>query len=125
MAGLRDLGFTNVMGVNFGDQALHSRFYAYRRDEMWGAMKEWLRESGAIDNDKDLAADLQKPTLMKDRENRIKLETKEDMKRRLAKMGLDSTSPDDADALALTFAMPVTLKKRSSATPPPRVGTWS
>lgn len=125
LAGLRDLGFTNVMGVNFGDQALHSRFYAYRRDEMWGAMKDWLRESGAIDNDKDLAADLQKPVLMKDRENRIKLETKEDMKRRLSKMGLDSTSPDDGDALALTFALPVTPKKQSSAQPPPRVGTWS
>lgn len=125
LAGLLNLGFKNVMGVNFGDQALRSQFYAYRRDEMWGAMKEWLRESGAIDSDKDLAADLQKPILMKDRENRIKLETKEEMKRRLAKMGLDSSSPDDADALALTFAMPVTLKKKPNDNPPPRVGVWS
>jgi hypothetical protein len=33
------------------------------------------------------------------------------MKKRLAKMGLDSGSPDDGDALALTFAMPVAVKK--------------
>jgi hypothetical protein len=43
---------------------------------------------------------------MSDREQRIKLEPKDVMKKRLAKMGLNSASPDDADALALTFAMP-------------------
>jgi hypothetical protein len=37
----------------------------------------------------------------------LKLESKDDMYRRLAKLGLDSSSPDDGDALALTFAMPV------------------
>lgn len=125
LAGLTALGLKNVMGVNFGDQALRSQFYAYRRDEMWGAMKEWLRGSGSIDPDKDLAADLQKPILVHDRENRIKLESKDDMKKRLAKMGLDSTSPDDADALALTFAMPVLAKKKSNYEAPPRVGVWS
>ena len=47
----------------------------------------------------------------KDLQQRIKLESKDDMKRRLSKAGLDSSSPDDADALALTFAMPVRQKK--------------
>lgn len=108
IAGLRALGFGDrVMGINFGDQAIKSQFYALRRDEMWGGMKNFLRDGGAIDSDKGLAADLQKPVLMQDRENRIKLEPKEVMKKRLAKMGLESSSPDDADALALTFAMPV------------------
>ncbi len=126
LAGLVALGFKNVMGINFGDAAIKSQFYALRRDEMWGAMKDWLRESGAIDADRDLATDLQKPTLIKDSENRIKLESKPDMKKRLAKMGLDSSSPDDADALALTFAMPVAPRKpKPSPEPPPRVGTWS
>jgi hypothetical protein len=56
-----------------------------------------------------LAADMQKPALMSDSsgKGRIKLEPKDKMKKRLADMGLKSTSPDDADALALTFAMPV------------------
>ena len=125
LAGLVALNYRNVMGINFGDQALHSQFYVLRRDEMWGKMKEWLRNGGGIDRDKDLAADLQKPILIKDTLGRIKLEPKEDMKKRLAKMGLDSASPDDADALALTFAMPVAPPEQPSDEPPPRVGVWS
>ncbi|MCU1301952.1 MAG: putative phage terminase, large subunit [Candidatus Sulfotelmatobacter sp.] len=113
LAGLLALGFRNVMGINFGDSALRDQFYVLRRDEMWGGMKDWLRAGGAIDRDRELAADLQKPILIKDIKQRVKLEPKADMKTRLAKMGLDSSSPDDADALALTFAMPV------SALPPP------
>jgi hypothetical protein len=116
LAGLIALGHKNVMGVNFGDQALNSQFYVLRRDEMWGKMKDWLRNGGAIDRDKDLAADLQKPVLMSDREQRIKLEPKDVMKKRLAKMGLNSSSPDDADALALTFAMAVAPQKKKAAT---------
>jgi hypothetical protein len=124
--GLLALGLKNVMGVNFGDQAIRDQFYALRRDEMWGEMKDWLRNGGAIDADKDLATDLQKPILVKDIKQRIKLESKDDMKRRLAKMGLDSTSPDDADALALTFAMPVeTMTVISASTPPPLVSAWN
>ena len=111
LAGLLNLGHKNVMGINFGDQALNSQFYALRRDEMWGKMKDWLRSGGAIDSDKELASDLQKPILVKDLQQRIKLESKDDMKKRLSKMGLDSTSPDDGDALALTFAMPVAPRK--------------
>lgn len=113
--GLLNLGFKNVMGVNFGDQALRSQFYVLRRDEMWGGMKDWLRDGGSIDDDRELAADLQKPMLLPDREQRIKLEPKDAMKKRLAKEGLDSASPDDADALALTFALPVVPKKPKPA----------
>lgn len=123
LAGLLNLGLKNVMGVNFGDQAIHDQFYALRRDEMWGGMKDWLRNGGAIDDDKDLAADLQKPILIKDIKQRIKLEPKDDMKKRLAKMGLDSTSPDDGDALALTFALPVESSAPLRVTAP-TVSAW-
>jgi hypothetical protein len=126
LAGLHALGFKNVMGVNFGDQALNSQFYVLRRDEMWGKMKDFLREGGAIDTDRELAADLQKPILMiGDRELRIKLEPKDLMKKRLANMGLESSSPDDADALALTFAMPVAAREPEPDEAPSRVGVWS
>lgn len=123
LAGLLELGFENVMGVNFGDQAIKDKFYVLRRDEMWGGMKDWMRAGGCIDDDSELRTDLQKPILISDREQRIKLEPKELMKKRLAKMGLDSTSPDDADALALTFALPVTARKVPSAAPP-TISAW-
>lgn len=123
LAGLQALGFKNVMGINFGDQAIHDQFYALRRDEMWGDMKDWLRNGGAIDSDKELADDLQKPILMRDIKQRVKLEPKEDMKKRLAKMGLESASPDDADALALTFALPV-VESKPLMSEVPRLSAW-
>lgn len=108
---LRALGHTNIMEVNFGQDSTDQK-YAYRRDEMWGKMKIWLQSGGAIDKDPGLASDLSKPLLVGDRLNRVKLESKETMRRRLAKLGADSSSPDDGDALALTFAMPVLLKTK-------------
>lgn len=110
VARLHALGHKNVMEINFGHDALDSQHYAYRRDEMWGKLKDWLLR-GAIDGDKSLEHDMQKPLLVSDREQRVKLESKDQMKARLRKMNLDSASPDDADALALTFAMPVPLRK--------------
>jgi hypothetical protein len=63
--------------VNFGHDAIDSIHYAYRRDEMWGKMKDWLRDGGVIDTDPGLAADLAKPMLVSDQKQRIKLESKE------------------------------------------------
>lgn len=108
VARLHQMGHRNVMEINFGHDALANQHYALRRDEMWGKLKDWLM-IGAIDSDPELAADLQKPVLMSDRLQRVKLEPKDIMKKRLAKMGLDTGSPDDGDALALTFAMPIAL----------------
>ena len=120
---LRALGHRNIMVVNFGADSPNAR-YAYMRDFMWGQLKEWL-EKGAIDKDPGLASDLAKPILVDDRLQRVKLEPKDVMKKRLAKIGADSSSPDDADALALTFAMPVAAPPPRPSSPPPRTGVWS
>jgi len=109
-AGVRALGFEDrIMLVNFGADSPRPHC-AYWRDYMWDEMKKWLQQGGAIDGDHELAADLQKPVLVSDLKQRVKLESKDQMKARLAKMGLNSTSPDDGDALALTFAAPVQKK---------------
>lgn len=120
---LRALGHTNIMEVNFGQDSTDPKF-AYRRDEMWGKMKAWLQDGGAIDRDPGLEADLSKPILVEDRLQRVKLEPKDVMRKRLAKMGADSSSPDDGDALALTFAMPVLPKKPKGQGAKPRVSAW-
>lgn len=106
-ARLRQLGFRNILSVNFGAHSPDAK-YAYMRDFMWGKMKEWL-STGAIDKDPGLEADLSGPCLVSDRQQRVKLEDKELMKKR----GL--ASPDDADALALTFAMPVRMPEKKTA----------
>jgi hypothetical protein len=116
VARLRQLGHENIVEINFGHDAIDNTHYAYRRDEMWGKLKDWLREGGAIDGDQGLAADLQKPLLVSDLQQRVKLESKDVMKKRLTKMGLEPDSPDDADALALTFALPVAAKPKTPIT---------
>lgn len=96
---LRQQGFKNVIEVNFGAHSPDEKCRFYR-DYMWQQMKEWLL-TGAIDADPQLEVDLAGPGIRPDNQQRIWLEDKEHMKKR----GLDS--PDDADALALTFAMPI------------------
>jgi hypothetical protein len=70
---------------------------------MWGLMKEWLQDPNGVEiPDLDsLQADLTAPSYKYDSEQRVILEKKEEIKKR----GL--RSPDEADALALTFAFPV------------------
>lgn len=72
---------------------------------MWGLAKDWLKEGGKIEPNDQILEDLTgvetKPTL----DGKIQLESKQDMKKR----GLPS--PNTADALALTFAFPVSNRK--------------
>jgi hypothetical protein len=77
--------------------------YANKRAEMWGFMKDWVR-SGCLPDDADLVADLGNVEYGYDGSDALLLERKDDMRRR----GL--ASPDDGDALALTFAYPVARK---------------
>lgn len=93
---LVDRGY-RVNDVNFGSIAEEQERFPDRRTEMWFRMGEWL-PSGSIDQDRDLLTDLKAPFREYDGRGRIKLESKEKMERR----GVDS--PDDGDALALTFA---------------------
>ena len=96
---LRQLGY-DVVEVNFGGKARNAH-YINRRTEMWDTMAQWLNQGGAIPQHLELKADLCVPTYSYDSANRMKLESKDDIKAR----GL--RSPDIADALALTFADPV------------------
>ena len=96
---LRQIGI-DVIEVQFGAAARDPRKYLNRRAEMWGAMRDWLAV-GCIDKDETLATDLTSVEYQFTLKDQIQLERKEDMKKR----GL--ASPDDADALALTFAEPV------------------
>jgi hypothetical protein len=103
--------------VNFGADSPKSHC-AYHRDYMWEETKRWLL-LGAIDKDAKLEADLSTPMLVNDLKQRIKIESKDDIKKRMIRAGLKARSPDDGDALALTFAYPVLPKKQNEETKPP------
>lgn len=101
---LRQLGYDNIIEINFGGSPFAPGAYANKRAEMWDTMKQWLLDGGAIPDHHGMKADLVVPTYEYDSANRMKLEAKEKIKERLGK------SPDVADSLALTFAMPIKTK---------------
>jgi len=74
-----------------------------RRAEMWTRSRDWLNEEGGADiPDRDsLQADACGPSYQYDANQRVQLESKEHMRKRGIR------SPDEWDAIALTFAEPV------------------
>jgi hypothetical protein len=96
---LREMGY-KVHEVWFGSKSDQPE-YANKRTQIWADMREWLK-GACIDLDNDLRDDLVGPEYgFMGRSDQIMLESKERMKQR----GLHS--PDDADALACTFAVKV------------------
>jgi phage terminase large subunit len=65
------------------------------RDEVWWCLRDWLRDGGEIPRDASLETELVAPSYAFDRTGRIKVESKDDLKKRIRR------SPDLADALAL------------------------
>jgi hypothetical protein len=113
---LRQLGYDNVIDVQFGGESPDPKL-ANMRAYMWSKLRDWLPR-GAIDSTSALEMDLTGPGYTHDKQDRVLLESKENMKKR----GVDS--PDDGDALALTFAQPVRVSVPTAAPYKPRVG-WT
>jgi hypothetical protein len=88
--------------VAFGGPSTRAE-YAYKRTDMYAYLRDWLADGGCIDKDADLYTDL---TAVEYKEygaarDKIILERKDELKKRIGR------SPDDGDALVLTFAEPV------------------
>ena len=111
---LLEMGYGNVVvAVNFGssplepqptdDQGKPKGGYLNRRAEMWGKSRDWLDDPGGADipDEDGLQADACAPGYKYDSLTRVVLESKEDIRKR----GL--RSPDEWDAIVLTFAEPV------------------
>lgn len=102
-----------VVGVNFGSKSddLSNDRYANKRSEIWGLMRDWLK-TGCIPEhlpglEQTLVDELTGPTYGFNNLDAIMLESKRDMRRR------NVASPDGADALACTFALPLPSVRRS------------
>lgn len=123
---LRQLGVENVFEVWFDSKRVreaqeaggtHIRV-ANRRTEMWIQMRQWL-EGGCIPDHQGLEDDLTGPVYCFDADQAVWLEEKKDMK------GRGLASPDDADALACTFAEPALSRAVPGWLDPSRYrGTW-
>jgi hypothetical protein len=105
---LKELGYP-VNRIQFGGKPAREELYVLKRDEIWGDMRDWLEdEPNQLPNDDSLATDICGPRYSYDSSRRLRVETKESMRKR----GL--RSPDSADALALTFATPFAAGKDGS-----------
>jgi hypothetical protein len=65
------------------------------RDQLWFGLTDWLKEGGALPEDNKLSAELVAPKYRFDAQRRRKVESKDEIKKRLKR------SPDRADAVAL------------------------
>lgn len=107
-AGVYDLlvlwGFSErVMAVVFNAKASDPRKYYNKRSEMWGELADWLADpiTPCIPDNDRLHMDLTAPSYSFTHNGQIKLDSKDKIKKETGK------SPDDGDALALTFAAPI------------------
>lgn len=109
---LRAMGFGHVVvAVNFGATADEKDRYVNKRCEMYGRLNEWLREVPCSIGGADIRlmdafqAELTAVRISDkaDAAQRLKLETKDEMKER------GVASPDLADAAVLTFAITAPL----------------
>ncbi len=89
-----------VTEVNFAGKANDARFLN-KRAEMWFTMAQWIKRGGALPNVPGLMQELTAPTYTFVN-GKFQLESKDQIKKRLG------YSPDKADALALTWAIPDT-----------------
>jgi hypothetical protein len=113
---LAEMGYGDIVrAINFGSAPLEPEpvdeagrpkgGYVNRRAEMWGKSRDWLDDPAGVsvpDTD-TIQADACAPGYKYDSLSRIQLESKDDIRKR----GL--RSPDEWDAVALTFAEPVTV----------------
>ena len=102
-----------VRGVNFGSRA-DSVAYANKRCEIWGAMREWLKTASigssgpnAKQDNQRLKDDLCSPNYKLNSSGAFQLESKADIKKR------GMASPDQGDAIAISFSYPVANKETS------------
>lgn len=97
---LKELGIP-AGGINVSESPGNKRKYPRLRDELWCKLRDWLGERrGRIPADEKFIGQASSIKYSFDSSGKIKVEKKEDMKKR----GLES--PDYADAACLTFAGP-------------------
>lgn len=96
---LNELKLAGVRGLNVGEMPASKERFSRKRDELWFQGREWLdKRDCKLPDDDALIAELIGPKYSFLSNGKLKVESKDDMKKRGLK------SPDRADAFLLTLA---------------------
>lgn len=108
---LLELGYRDiVVPVNAGAKPYDANKYYNKRAEMWGELRQWLEDAPCeLPNDDALHGDICGLKYTVDSNSRLRIESKADAKKRGVR------SPDAADALCLSFALPYTAYEHAHA----------
>ena len=110
-----------VQPVNVAQMAHEKEKFFQKRDELWFKTAKWL-ETGDIHGDEKLFNELIIPLIVELSsargriDSRIKIESKEGIRKRLGaeRRGARRSSPNRADALIITFDVGIELKRRKA-----------
>lgn len=103
---LMELGMP-VTGVNVAEEASVSELYMRLRDELWFKARKWLEKKDCkLVEDETLIAELSLPKYQFTSGGKLKVESKDEMKKRYPQ------SPDVADAFCLTFSHAIEHRTR-------------
>lgn len=95
----------NPIGINFGGTAIDAERYSNRRAEMFDAVRAWSEKPNASlpdqKGDTRLQKELTAPTFKLNATNKLQIEAKANIKKRLG------FSTDHLDSLALTFSVSI------------------
>ena len=109
---LRDMGLP-ARGINVAESSVVSERYMRSRDELWFNARDWFAEKDCQFPD-DAVAIGELSTVLYDvtTTGKLKVESKDERKKRLMGRTEGHKSPDLADSFILTFAAPTRPKKK-------------
>jgi phage terminase large subunit len=113
-----------VAGVNVSESPAFGDKFMRLRDELWWNAREWFRALDCkIPDDGALLAELTLPTYNFTSSGKLKVEGKDEIKKRTAKTASSmGKSPDLADAFCLTFGSGIMVPKKPQTIKYPNLG---
>lgn len=118
---LKDRGYEHLTLVGFGEAAEDDRKYFNKRAEMYGRLRDWLKDVGGADipDDDVLDGEITSVKAKEDYNSRIKLDAKDKVRKDIGH------SPDGSDALVTTFAETVQVIDHKKLNPLNEPGSGS
>jgi hypothetical protein len=105
----RNLRWLSLLAFDAGSSAVNDDRYYNRRSELWFSGADFLKDGGALPDNRRLRSELIAPTYSFDSRLRRKVESKDDIKKKTKR------SPDVADSVLLSLISVDTVQRITPA----------